>query len=50
MNPFDGLTNRQHTLVKLAIDFMKVASRDTPERAEYEELSLLLEQAVDRNE
>lgn len=48
MNPFDNLTNRQHTLVMLALKYMKLAAHDTPEEVEYAKLLLLLEQAVDK--
>jgi len=46
MNPFDGLTPREHKLVKLALDFFRVLGHDLKEQKEYEDLLVKLEQAI----
>jgi hypothetical protein len=50
MNPFDGLTKKQHMLVKLALDYMRLLSwggemPKAPEVLEYDELLAMLKEA-----
>jgi hypothetical protein len=51
MNPFDGLTKRQHDLVRLALDFMRLTAwggTNPPpprEKSEYDELLEMLSSA-----
>lgn len=47
-NPFDGLTPRQHKLVGLALDFMKVMAHGGEEYDEYRQLILMLQHAIDK--
>lgn len=44
-NPFDGLTTREHKLVELALDFMKVMAHGGEEYEEYKELLIKLDKA-----
>lgn len=45
-NPFDGLTAREHKLVGLALDFMKVMAHGGKEYEEYNNLLLKLNEAT----
>jgi hypothetical protein len=53
MNPFDGLTERQHMLTKLALDYMRMLSwggemPKPPEVLEYDELLAMLKEANEK--